>query len=130
VAGLIFFATCVAPLLLAIAAPAWLISLAYAGEGFAVGIFVTAWETALQSHIRPDKMARVGAWDWLGTIGGMPIGYALTGPVVDAIGTGPTLVCAASASILLSLVFVFTRELRDLRIEGPVPVPSAGVPRA
>jgi MFS family permease len=130
VAGVLFFATCVAPLLLAIPASAWTISIAYAGEGFAVGIFVTAWETALQSHIPPDMLARVGAWDWLGTIGGMPIGYALTGPIVAAIGTGATLVCTASASILLSLVFVFTRDLRELRIEGPVPVPNAGVPGA
>jgi MFS family permease len=128
VAGLLFFASCVAPLLLAIPAPAWSIALAYVGEGFGVGIFVTAWETALQSHIRPEMLARVGAWDWLGTIGGMPLGYALTGPIVDAVGTGPTLVGVASASILLSLVFVLTRDLRDLRIEGPVAVPNAGVP--
>ena len=31
-------------------------------------------------------------------------------------------------SILLALVFVFTRDLRELRIEGPVAVPNAGVP--
>ena len=61
VAGLLFFATCVAPLLLALPAPAWCIALAYVGEGFAVGIFVTAWETALQSHIPPrDAGARRG----------------------------------------------------------------------
>ena len=53
--------------------------IAYVGEGFAVGIFVTAWETAIQNHIPREMLARVGAWDWLGTIGGMPLGYALTG---------------------------------------------------
>ena len=37
VAGCCFFATCVAPLLLALPAPAWAIALAYVGEGFAVG---------------------------------------------------------------------------------------------
>jgi hypothetical protein len=72
-------------------------------------------------------LARVGAWDWLGTIGGLPLGYALTGPIVDAVGTGPTLVAVASVSILLALVFVFTSDLRNLRIEGPVPVPNPGV---
>jgi MFS family permease len=128
VAGVLFFATCAAPLLLAVPAPAWTIALAYVGEGFAVGIYVTAWETALQSHIRPEMMARVGAWDWLATIGGMPLGYALTGPIVDLAGTGPTLIGVASASILLSLVFVLTRDLRELRIEGPVAVPNVGVP--
>ncbi len=113
--------------LLALAAPAWAIALAYMVEGFAAGIFVTSWETALQFHIRPEMLARVGAWDWLGTIGGLPLGYALTGPIVDAVGTGPTLVAVASVSILLALVFVFTSDLRNLRIEGPVPVPNPGV---
>jgi MFS family permease len=127
-AGQLFFASCVAPLLLALPAPAWCIALAYVGEGFAVGIFVTAWETALQSHIPAEMLARVGAWDWLGTIGGMPLGYALTGPIVDAVGTGPTLVGVAAAAFSLSLVFVLNRDLRELRIEGPVVVPQTGVP--
>ena len=119
-----------APLLLALPGPAWSIALAYVGEGFAVGIFVTAWETALQNHIPREMLARVGAWDWLGKIGGMPLGYALTGPVVDAVGTGPTLVGVASAAFLLSLAFVLSRDLRELRIEGPVAVPNIGVPGA
>jgi MFS family permease len=128
VAGLLFFVTCVAPLLLALPAPAWCIALAYVGEGFAVGIFVTAWETALQSHIPPEKLARVGAWDWLGTIGGMPLGYALTGPIVDAAGTRATMTGVAGAAFVLSLMFVLNRDLRELRIDGPVVVPKIGVP--
>jgi MFS family permease len=128
VAGLLFLPTGIAPLLLSLPAPAWTIALAYLVEGFAAGIFVTSWETALQFHIPRQMLARVGAWDWLGQIGGLPVGYALTGPIVDAAGTGPTLVGVASASILLALVFVFTSDLRNLRIEGPVAVPNAGVP--
>jgi MFS family permease len=118
VAGLLFFGGCAAPLLLALPAPAWVIALAYVGEGFAVGIFVTAWETALQSHIPADKLARVGAWDWLGTIGGMPIGYALTGPIVQAVGARATLIGVAGAAFVLALVFVLNRDLRDLHIEN------------
>ena len=101
-AGLLFFATCVAPLLLALPAPVWTIALAYVGEGFAVGIFVTSWETALQNHIPREMLSRVGAWDWLGTIGGMPLGFALTGPIVDAVGTSATLVGVSVAAVLLS----------------------------
>ena len=118
VAGLLFFGGCAAPLLLALPAPAWAIALAYVGEGFAVGIFVTAWETALQSQIPADKLARVGAWDWLGTIGGMPIGYALTGPIVQAVGARATLIGVAGAAFVLALSFVLNRDLRDLHIEN------------
>jgi hypothetical protein len=75
-------------------------------------------------------LARVGAWDWLGTIGGMPLGYALTGPIVDAVGAPATLVGMAGAAFMLSLVFVLNRDLRELRIDGPVPLPGGGVPGA
>ena len=104
VAGLLFFVTCVAPLLLALPGPVWSIALAYVGEGIAVGIFLTAWETAMQSHVPSDMLARVGAWDWLGQLAGMPLGYALTGPVVGAVGASATLVGVAVAAFLLSLV--------------------------
>jgi MFS family permease len=130
VAGLLFFVTCAAPLLLALPGPVWSIALAYVGEGFAVGIFVTAWETAIQNHVPKEMMARVGAWDWLGTIGGMPIGFALTGPVVDAIGTSATLVGVAASAILLSSVFLLNSDLRNLRLEGPASVKALGVPGA
>jgi MFS family permease len=130
VAGLCFFATCAAPLLLALPGPVWSIALAYVGEGFAVGIFVTSWETALQIHIPREMLARVGAWDWLGTIGGMPLGFALTGPIVDAVGASATLVGVSVAAFLLSLVFVLIRDLRELRVEGPGSVKPGGVPGA
>jgi MFS family permease len=130
VSGMLFFATCVAPLLLALPGPVWSIALAYVGEGFAVGIFVTAWETALQNHIPREMLARVGAWDWLGTIGGMPLGYALTGPLVDAVGAPATLVGVAGAAFMLSLVFVLNRDLRELRIDGPGSATGVGVPGA
>ena len=112
--------TCLAPLLLALPGPVWSITLAYVGEGFAVGIFVTAWETAIQHHIPREMLARVGAWDWLGTIGGMPLGYALTGPVVDAVGTARRSSGSRSRHSCSSLVFVLNSDLRDLRIDDSI----------
>ena len=61
---------------------------------------MTSWETALQNHIPRDMLSRVGAWDWLATIGGMPLGFALTGPIVDAVGTSATLVGVSVAAVL------------------------------
>ena len=74
-------------------------------------------------------LARVGAWDWLGTIGGMPLGYALTGPIVDAVGTGPTLVGVAIASILLVAgVRVHERSAESPHRRSRIAVPNTGVP--
>ena len=130
VAGMLFFATCFAPLLLALPAPVWTIALAYVGEGFAVGIFVTSWETALQNHIPPEMLARVGAWDWLGTIGGMPLGFALTArswtpsaPRRRSSASRSPHSCSHSCSCSSGI-------LRELRIEGPDSVKEVGVPGA
>lgn len=73
-------------------------------------------------------LARVGAWDWLGAIGGMPLGYALTGPIVDAVGARATLMGVARAAFVLALVFALNRDLRELRIDGLPLVKETGVP--
>jgi MFS family permease len=130
VAGVLFFGTCAAPFLLSIPGPTWAVALGYVGEGLAVGIFVTAWETAIQVHVPREMLARVGAWDWLGTIGGMPLGYALTGPVVDAAGASATLVGVGCVALVLSSVFLLNRDLRNLRIHGQDSVRDVGVPGA
>ena len=48
----------------------------------------------------------------------MPIGYALTGPIVQAVGAWATLIGVAGAAFVLSLVFVLNRDLRELHIEA------------
>jgi hypothetical protein len=58
----------------------------------------------------------------------MPLGYALTGPIVAAAGTRATMIGVAGAAFVLSLMFVLNRDLRELRIDGPVAVPKIGVP--
>ncbi len=53
----------------------------------AAGALVGAWwETALARHIPPESLSRVSAWDYMGTLGLMPLGYAIVGPLADAVG--------------------------------------------
>jgi hypothetical protein len=60
----------------------------------------------------------------------MPLGYALTGPIVDVAGSSATLVGVAIAAIGLSSVFILNRDLRELRIAGSPMVKEIGVPHA
>ena len=53
------------------------------------------WATAKQRHVPTALLGRVSSLDWLISIGLLPVSFALTGPVSDAIGVRATLVGAA-----------------------------------
>jgi predicted MFS family arabinose efflux permease len=107
VCGGLLLMTSVTPLLLAGPAPLPLILLTIAVEGVAIGILHPVWMTALQVQIPGDMISRVSAWDMVGSIAGMPLGFALTGPVIAIVGTDGLLygmaVCGASLATCLLL---------------------------
>ena len=53
--------------------------------GLGSEVFGLLWHTAMQQEIPTDKLSRVYSYDALGSIGLVPIGYAIAGPVADAI---------------------------------------------
>jgi hypothetical protein len=66
--------------------------------------------SALQREIPADKLARVSSVDWMASFGLMPLGLALTGPLVAAVGESTVLL----GSILLLGVITFS----VLRVPG------------
>jgi len=124
-ASWVFLVTSLAPLLLAHAAPVGLICLAYVLDGFAVGVFVAAWDTALQREIPPQVLSRVSAWDWMGSIAGMPLGFALTGPALALIGERRTLYAMAGCGLALAVWMLAAPEIRGIgAIREAVALPS------
>jgi len=85
------------------------------------------WETAMQQHVRPDRLARVASIDALLSIGLMPIGQALAGAVAAGVGTPETLLLAGTLMCVPNLVVVvFVREVRSVRRrDEPEPEPEA-----
>jgi len=86
--------------------------------GFGVGLFGVWWETALAERIPPHILSRVSAYDWMGSLALLPLGYIVVGPIADALGPttvmtfGPVVALAAIAAALIP------REVRRLeRIE-------------
>jgi hypothetical protein len=57
---------------------------ALAGAG--IGAFAVWWETALAQRIPPHLLSRVTAWDWMGSLALLPLGYLLAGPIADQVG--------------------------------------------
>lgn len=56
----------------------------FAGVG--IGLLGVWWETALAQRIPPQLLSRVSAWDWMGSLALLPLGYLLAGPVAQVVG--------------------------------------------
>jgi MFS family permease len=63
--------------------------------GIGVTVSNILWTTALQEGVPDHLLGRVMALDWLGSMGLMPIGYALAGVVISAVGVRDMLVAGA-----------------------------------
>jgi MFS family permease len=110
--------------LLAEAAPLAVVAAAAFLAGVGIETFSVFWDTALQQHIPGDRLSRVSAWDMLGSIGFMPIGYAIAGPVGDAIGVSETLWLAGAIYLAGVLAILTVADVRQLRRTDPIVTPS------
>jgi MFS family permease len=112
--------------LFAIAAPAWAVVVAYGLAMACLGFLNPVWETAVQQEVPAEVLARVSAYDWLVSLGAMPLGYVLGPVLARELGyTWP--LAGAAALVLISLsIPVSLPAVRDLRLRHAV----AGVRRA
>jgi MFS family permease len=98
--------------------------------GLSIGTVV--WTTTLQEHIPSRALARVSAYDSLGSLVVVPIGFALAGSVASVAGLDPTLIGAAvvmfaAGVAALAVPSVRAVRRRDLEPSGDVP-PTASPP--
>jgi MFS family permease len=100
---------------------------AIAAAAFVAGvgneIFGLLWHTTMQQEIPPDKLSRVYSYDALGSIGLVPLGYALAGPAAEAFGVRATLWGAAAIGIGVTLAVLLVRDVRTLE-RRTTPSPS------
>jgi MFS family permease len=90
-------------------------------SGLCIEQFGIAWETSMQEHIPPDKLARVYSYDALGSIIAIPFGQMAAGPAADAFGTGRALLVAAAVMTLSIGGILLSRAVRWLE-HPPAPV--------
>ncbi len=89
-------------------------------DGASGTLFNLLWYTALQRDVRPEELARVASWDYLGSLALLPVGLAIAGPIAAAIGLSATLYVAAGLFVLLVLAVLAVPSVRDFTGERPM----------
>ncbi len=122
----------ISPLSLAMLWPLPVICAASFGLGITIEIMMVQWTVALTRKIPQGKLARVFAYDALGSVMAMPAGALVAGPVaaaigVSAIGVSATQYGAAAAIIVASALTLIPRDVRAMRAEGPPRQPARAV---
>jgi MFS family permease len=90
-------------------------------HGLGLEIFSVNWDLAIQQNVPPDRLARVFAFDQVGSFIMRPLGLVLTGPVAVVVGVRPWLAVTAvvmAASTLAALLAPSVRRLE--RRTGPL----------
>lgn len=72
------------------------------------------WITTKQRLVPGRLLGRVSSFDWFISIGLVPISYAFTGPVAEAVGARPTLVVAGVLGGVVTLAFLFLPGMRSI----------------
>ncbi|WP_103887464.1 MFS transporter [Actinacidiphila yanglinensis] len=115
---------------LALAVPTWLLSTAMFVTGLAVEVFAVGWMLALHQEIPEDKMSRVSAYDWLGSVSLTPIATALAGPAAIAFGRTRALWGSSVLVLLLTGAVLLLPDVRRLERRVKVASEHAGIATA
>jgi MFS family permease len=99
-------------LALAMLWPVWLICVASLGVGIAIETMMVQWNVVMARYIPADKLARVSAYDVLGSVMSMPVGALLAGPIASAIGVSETQYAAAALILVTSALTLLSRDIR------------------
>lgn len=102
-------------LALAMLWPVWLICATSLGVGIAIEAMMVQWNVVMARYIPADKLARVSAYDVLGSVMSMPIGALLAGPIATAIGVASTQYASAAVIVVVSLLTLLSRDIRTRR---------------
>jgi Major Facilitator Superfamily len=103
--------------------PLALVTIAYFGAMFGLGVLSPLWETTMQRRIPQEALGRVGSFDALISFAARPLGLAVAAPVAAVIGT--------TAPLLVAAVLVAAANLAVLLLPDvwEVPETEADVPR-
>lgn len=92
--------------------PALMATFFIAGVGF--GLFGVVWAQSLQTHIPPEKLARVYAYDALGSFVAIPVGELAAGPLAMHYGNTRVLVVSAVVVVIATVAASFVPAIRRL----------------
>jgi MFS family permease len=88
--------------------PAWILG----GAGFA--LFDVWWLTALAERIPPHALSRVTSYDWMVSLGLLPLGYAVMGPLATQFGAVNVLLAGSALAFVAFVLGLLPRQTRML----------------
>jgi MFS family permease len=87
---------------------------AVALAGIGIALFNVWWLTALAERIPPEKLSRVTSYDWMVSLGLLPLGYVLAGPLAAALGADTVLLGGSVLAALALAAGLLPRQTRML----------------
>lgn len=111
----------------------WAVVPAIAFAGLGIALFEVWWLTALAEHVPPEKLSRVTSYDWMVSLGLLPLGYLLAGPLAHALGAVEVFLGGCVLAFLATALALIPRQTRMLESGGGRPAelpgnPAPGVP--
>ncbi|KUJ65553.1 MFS transporter [Streptomyces albus subsp. albus] len=91
-------------------------------SGASVEVFGVSWMTALHQEIPEEKMSRVSAYDWFGSVSMVPLATALAGPAEGAFGRTAALWGGSALIVALTLAVLAVPDVRRLTRRSPAPL--------
>lgn len=113
--------------LFALGLPLSLVAVSWAVAGVGLALFIVWWETALAERVPAHLLSRVSAFDWMGSLALLPLGYLLAGPLAEACGAVEVLVAGGLVGLLAHAVGLVVPETWNLERLQNSARPSSGV---
>jgi MFS family permease len=82
--------------------------------GTGVALFGIWWETALAERVPAHTLSRVTAYDWMGSLALLPIGYVLAGPLGEKFGAVEVLTVGSAIALAALLCAFLVKDVRSL----------------
>ncbi len=90
---------------------------AFIAEG-AITVLIVVWVTLLQRLVAPELLGRVSSIDWMVSTGGVPLSFAIVGPLAGAIGARTTMIWAGLLGAGVTIAFMFIPGAREPERDG------------
>jgi MFS family permease len=90
-----------------------------------ITVLIVVWFTLLQRLVAPEILGRVSSLDWMISIAGAPLSFAIVGPLASKIGADRTLVIAGVLGAIATLGFMLIPGARDPERDGSLEDPVA-----
>ncbi|MFB6707293.1 MFS transporter [Streptomyces sp. NPDC056333] len=109
---------CVNLVVLGLEMPVFALGVGQFVAGAVFAFWLVMWSTTVQTHVPPEALNRLHAYDVAGSLLMLAAGRALAGPVADAVGASEVLLAGAVINALVVGVLLAARPIRRLERIG------------